>query len=85
MTDTFYENGHDVHLHREDSVVNDNGNPRGTGDAFDDVAEAVSLRGVENVDILGYSHGGGSTYDLAWRIDHTDTATIQFNFVYQCN
>jgi len=60
-----YERGYDVHLHDEDDVTAD-----GSGPVFDEVVNAVSHRLVSHVSIFGYSHGGGSTYDLADRLDN---------------
>lgn len=59
-----YALGYDVHLYDEDNVGSD-----GSGSVFDEVVDAVSHRGVDRVAIYGYSHGGGSTYDLADRLD----------------
>jgi hypothetical protein len=60
-----YGRGYDVHMHDEDDVAAD-----GSGAAFDEVVDAVSHRMVDQVAIFGYSHGGGSTYDLADRLDN---------------
>ncbi|MCB9852247.1 MAG: hypothetical protein H6819_04060 [Phycisphaerales bacterium] len=59
-----YEQGYDVHMYDEDNVSSD-----GSGSVFNEVVDAVSHRGVDRVAIFGYSHGGGSTYDLADRLD----------------
>jgi dipeptidyl aminopeptidase/acylaminoacyl peptidase len=40
----------------------------GIGDVYDEVVSAINDRGVTDVAIMGYSHGGGSTYVLAWRL-----------------
>ncbi len=60
----FVELGYDVQMYDEDVVT-----PSGSGEAFDEVASAVRDRGVTGVAIFGYSHGGGSTYDLAQLLD----------------
>ena len=60
-----YAQGYDVHLHDEDDV-----GPDGSGLPYNEVVDAVQHRLVENVGIFGYSHGGGSTYDLADRLDN---------------
>lgn len=65
-----YQRGLDVHLHDEDDVTAD-----GSGPVLDEVVNAVSHRLVHEISIFGYSHGGGSTYDLAERLD-TDRAGI---------
>ncbi len=59
-----YGQGYDVHMFDEDIVAAD-----GSGVAYDAAADAIQNRLVEEVAIFGYSHGGGSTYDLADRLD----------------
>ena len=56
-----YANGYDVHLLDEDDLHH----ARPEGPAFDEVVNAVNNRGVTEVAIMGYSHGGGSTYLLS--------------------
>jgi hypothetical protein len=72
-----YQRGYDVHMYDEDVVSGS-----GAGAAFDEVQSAVRDRGVESVAIFGYSHGGGSTNDLARRLDDNrgtiGTFTIDF-------
>jgi len=55
--------GYDVHMYDEDDVSSS-----GAGRAYDEVVRAVAQRGIGVVSIFGYSHGGGSTYDLAERL-----------------
>ncbi|MCB7130258.1 MAG: hypothetical protein J3T61_12050, partial [Candidatus Brocadiales bacterium] len=38
----------------------------GQGIVYDEVRNAVNNRGVTDVSIMGYSQGGGSTYNLSW-------------------
>jgi hypothetical protein len=59
-----YELGYDVHMYDEDVV-----GASGAGAAFEEVESAVRDRGVDSVAIFGYSHGGGSTNDLARLLD----------------
>ncbi len=59
-----YSQGYDVHMLNEDVVTND-----GSGAAYDEVVSAIQNRGAMDVAIFGYSHGGGSTHDLAERLD----------------
>ncbi|HPF39578.1 MAG TPA: hypothetical protein P5081_02970 [Phycisphaerae bacterium] len=59
-----YAQGYDAFLYDEDNVTAD-----GSGSVFNEVVDAISHRGVDRVAIFGYSHGGGSTYDLADRLD----------------
>jgi hypothetical protein len=59
-----YESGYDVFCLDEDGVL-----PDGSGPVYDEVVNAVQHRGVDEVAIFGYSHGGGSTWSLAARLD----------------
>ena len=61
---TLYRKGYDVHMYDEDVVP-----ASGAGAAYNEVVGAVQKRGVSHVAIYGYSHGGGSTNDLARRLD----------------
>jgi hypothetical protein len=61
---TLYRLGYDVHMYDEDVVP-----ASGAGAAYNEVVRAVQGRGVAAVAIYGYSHGGGSTNDLARRLD----------------
>jgi hypothetical protein len=65
-----YELGYDVHMYDEDVV-----SASGAGAAFGEVASAVRDRAVSSVAVFGYSHGGGSTNDLARLLDQ-NRATI---------
>ncbi len=59
-----YIHGYDVHMYDEDDC-----GIYGEGAAYDEVVEAINGRAQANVAIMGYSHGGGSTYNLAWRLN----------------
>lgn len=61
---SLYEGGYDVHMYDEDNVTSN-----GSGSVYNEVVRAVQSRAVTIVSIFGYSHGGGSTYDLAERLD----------------
>jgi hypothetical protein len=63
-------NGYDVHVYDDGYDLSTTGdcNKYGEGVAFDEIYNAINNRGVTNVAILGYSHGGGSVYNLAWRM-----------------
>jgi hypothetical protein len=67
-----YRAGYDVHMYDEDNVSSS-----GTGAVHDEVVTAVQHRGVAQIAIFGYSHGGGSTHDLAQRLE-SNRATIGF-------
>ena len=49
---------------------------------YDEVVNAVQLRGIGIVYIFGYSHGGGSTYDLAERLDINRASIGTFTMPY---
>jgi hypothetical protein len=57
-----WDDGHDVFNSNTDC------NKWGEGRSFDEVCNAINNRGVSNIAIIGYSHGGGSVYNLAWRM-----------------
>ncbi len=65
-----YLRGYDVLMRDEDEV-----SATGAGPVFDEVVNAIQHRAVGALAIFGYSHGGGSTYDLCERLD-TFRATI---------
>ncbi len=59
--------------------------PFGGGPAYDELVNSINNQLVEEVAIYGYSHGGGSTYDLSWLLnenvignefDITETFTV---------
>lgn len=58
-----YELGWDVLMSDEDFVSS-----TGAGVVYDEVANAIQNRGVSELAIFGYSHGGGSTYHLCDRL-----------------
>jgi len=59
-----FKKGYDVHMYDEDDVT-----ALGWGPAYAEVVRAVRERKVSNVAIFGFSHGGGSVYDLANRLN----------------
>jgi len=59
-----YRNGYDVWMYNEDDVDWFDGE----GAAYDEIVDAIQGRGVTQVAIIGYSHGGGATYQLAERL-----------------
>jgi hypothetical protein len=65
-----YERGWDVLMRDEDDVF-----ANGSGPVYAEVVNAIQHRAVAELAIFGYSHGGGSTYDLCARLD-TFRATI---------
>ena len=54
----------------------------GAGAAFDEVQSAVRDRSVASVAIFGYSHGAGSTNDLARRLDQNRPSIGTFSIEF---
>ena len=69
--------GYDVHMYDEDNVGSD-----GSGSVYNEVVRAIQSRGISVVAIFGYSHGGGSTHDLAQRLDSNRGSLGTFTFPY---
>lgn len=63
---TLYERGWDVLMRNEDEV-----DSQGGGLVYDEVVNAIQNRYVLELAVFGYSHGGGSTYDLCERLAGT--------------
>ena len=72
-----YEVGYDVLMRDEDEV-----GPNGSGSVYEEVVNAVQKRSVRELAIFGYSHGGGSTYDLCERLtaSRARIGTFSINF-----
>ena len=69
--------GYDVHMYDEDDVGSS-----GAGPVYDEVVRAVQGRGIGVVAIFGYSHGGGSTHDLADRLNNNRGSIGTFSIDY---
>ena len=74
---TLYGMGYDVHMYDEDDVGSS-----GSGPVYDEVVRAVQGRGIGVVAIFGYSHGGGSTRDLANRLNNNRGSIGTFSIDY---
>jgi len=80
-----YKAGFDVHMYN-DSLVYDGvftgPENAGAGPVYDETVSAIQDRKVQTLAVFGYSHGGGSTYDLVKRLDDNradiGTFTVQF-------
>jgi len=74
---TLEQKGYDVHMYDEDVVP-----ANGAGAAYNEVLAAVRSRMVTGVAIYGYSHGGGSTNDLARKLnaDRASIGTFSIDF-----
>ena len=77
IASTLYGLGYDVHMYDEDHV-----DSSGAGTVYDEVVSAVSRRGIGIVSVFGYSHGGGSTHDLANRLDANRASIGTFTMPY---
>ncbi|MFN8643037.1 MAG: hypothetical protein U0802_15800 [Candidatus Binatia bacterium] len=74
---SLYAQGYDVHMYDEDDV-----DSSGAGPTYDEVVQAVRSRGIGTVSIFGYSHGGGSTHDLAERLNDGRAGIGTFTIPY---
>ena len=57
-------------------------NSAGQGAAFNEVASSVLSRNVDYVAIVGYSRGGGATYDLANGLKNSRSLAGQHQLSY---
>ena len=71
-----HEEGFDSHMYEEDDVASD-----GSGPVYDEIVEAVQNRGVTSVALYGFSHGGGSIYDLSERLQLNQASIGEFDIV----
>ncbi len=69
-----YRNGYNVFVYDEDDLSS-----YGAGAPYNEVVNAIMKQGITNVAIMGYSHGGGATYDLAWRLNENVRAGATLN------
>ena len=72
---TLYERGWDVLMRDEDEVDSD-----GYGLVYNEVVNAIRNRHVRELAVFGYSHGGGSTYDLCERLVATSLNKFSVSF-----
>ncbi|MBU1691096.1 MAG: hypothetical protein KKD65_10200, partial [Gammaproteobacteria bacterium] len=68
-----YGLGYDVHYYDEDEVEQDG------GVAYSEITNAIQTRGVTEVGIYGHSHGGGSAFYIAERLDSNRVSIGTFN------
>jgi hypothetical protein len=74
----FYRAGYDVHMYDEDAVNNVGADYPPAGRPNREVVEARTVRGVTQVAVFGYSHGGGSTFLLANRLSTVNNLNVNF-------
>jgi hypothetical protein len=65
----YRESGLDVYMYGEYDV-----DTEGRGPVYDQIVSAINYRGVSNVAMVGYSHGGGKVDKLAWRLAQNTVA-----------
>ena len=72
-----HEQGYDSHMYVENKVEAD-----GSGEVYDEIVSAVQNRGVTSIGLYGFSHGGGSLYDLSERLDANKASIGAFDIVF---
>jgi hypothetical protein len=71
-----YNQGYDVRIYDEDDVDAD-----GSGVVFDEIRNSINNQFYTEVAMFGYSHGGGSVYDLSVKL--MDESTPPFGTIIQ--
>ena len=82
--------GYDVHVWDDghDWWSWDQADEWGRGPAYDTIVNAVNHHGQSKIALFGYSHGGGTVYNVAWRIDNNyadtkgNTMTKPYSLVF---
>jgi subtilisin-like proprotein convertase family protein len=69
--------GYDSHMYVENDVASD-----GSGPVYDEIVAAVQSRGVTSLALYGFSHGGGSIYDLAERLQANRAGIGEFDILF---
>jgi hypothetical protein len=64
LSDSLYKLGYDARRYSDDDV-----DESGHGIAFIDIIDAIQYWNINEICIIGYSHGGGATYNLSKLID----------------
>jgi hypothetical protein len=76
-------NGYDIHVFDDghDWFQSDDCNEWGEGPALNEIANAINNRNVTKIALLGYSHGGGTVYNLSKRLYYDGTSCIWYGDV----
>ena len=82
--------GYDVHVWDDghDWFGGDDADEWGRGPAHDTIVNAVNHHGQSQIALVGYSHGGGAVYNVAWRVNNNfadtngNTIIKPFSFVF---
>ena len=72
-----HEQAYDSHMYIENEVAAD-----GSGAVYDEIVSAVQDRGVTSLALYGFSHGGGSIYDLSERLDANKASIGAFDIPF---
>ena len=72
-----HQEAYDSHMYVENDVEAD-----GSGAVYDEIVSAVQNRGVTSVALYGFSHGGGSSYDLTARLDANKASIGAFDILF---
>ena len=89
-----YESGYDAYFFNEDDVYGFPSNMVGFGPVYDEIAAAIGHRDfgvipglepgrfVTDIGLIGHSHGGGSIYDLVWRLNLMSSTLNPYNIAF---
>ena len=72
-----HQSAFDSHMYMENEVESD-----GSGSVYDEIVSAIQNRGVTEVALYGFSHGGGSVYDLSERLEANREAIGDFTIPF---
>ena len=72
-----HEEAYDSHMYVENEVAAD-----GSGAVYDEIVSAVQNRGVTSLAFYGFSHGGGSIYDLSERLEANKASIGAFDILF---
>jgi hypothetical protein len=68
---TQYREGYNIYMYNEDDCSG-----YGVGATYNDLVNSINNHYIQNIAIAGYSHGGGSTYGLSWRLNENVAGRI---------
>jgi hypothetical protein len=54
----------------------------GSGAVYDEIVSAIQNRGVTSISLYGFSHGGGSVFDLSERLDANKASIGTFDIPF---
>jgi len=72
-----HQEAYDSHMYVENDVAAD-----GSGAVYDEIVSAVQDRGVTGIALYGFSHGGGSIYDLSERLEANKASIGDFDILF---